>query len=129
MVILAGNHIDVQHRRPGVEWSHSAQDCIRVVRDYIKWDDNPVSLQHFAESLTRAYKIAMTPPMGPVALVLDGHLQEMEVGEQSLMMPAMTPTQPPSGDWGRHSGSGRVAGGGREPGDRRRPDGPRSAGR
>ena len=100
MVILAGNHIDVQHRRPGVEWSHSAQDCIRVVRDYIKWDDNPVSLQHFAESLARAYKIAMTPPMGPVALVLDGHLQEMEVGEQSLMMPAMTPTQPPSGDWG-----------------------------
>ncbi len=99
MVILAGNHLDVQDRRPGVEWSHSAQDCIRVVRDYIKWDDNPVSLPHFAESMARAYKIAMTPPMGPVAITLDGHLQEMEVGDQQLMMPAMTPTQPPSGDW------------------------------
>jgi len=99
MVILAGNHLDVQDRRPGVEWSHSAQDCIRVVRDYIKWDDNPVSLGHFAESMARAYKIAMTPPMGPVAISLDGHLQEMEVGDQQLMMPAMTPTQPPSGDW------------------------------
>ena len=100
MVILGGNHLDVQHRRAGVEWSHSAQDCIRVVRDYIKWDDNPVSLPHFAESMARAYKIAMTPPMGPVAISLDGHLQEMEVGDQDLMMPAMAPTQPPSGDWG-----------------------------
>ena len=100
MVILGGNHLDVQHRRAGVEWSHSAQDCIRVVRDYIKWDDNPVSLPHFAESMARAYKIAMTPPMGPVAIALDGHLQEMEVGDQDLMMPAMAPTQPPSGDWG-----------------------------
>ena len=99
MVILAGNHLDVQDRRPGVERSHSAQACIRVVRDYIKWDDNPVSLPHFAESMARAYKIAMTPPMGPVAITLDGHLQEMEVGDQQLMMPAMTPTQPPSGDW------------------------------
>ena len=98
MVILAGNHLDVTHRRPGVEWSHSAQDCVRVVRDYIKWDDNPTSLQHFAESMARAYKIAMTPPMGPVAVVLDGHLQEAEIGAQPPVMPAMTPTQPPNGD-------------------------------
>ena len=98
MVILAGNHLDVAHRRPGVEWSHSAQDCVRVIRDYIKWDDSPVSLQHFAESMARAYKIAMTPPMGPVAIVLEGHLQEAELGNQQVPIPAMTPTQPPSGD-------------------------------
>ena len=100
MVLLAGNHMDITSRRPGVEWSHSAQDCVRVIRDYIKWDDSPVSLQHFAESMVRAYKIAMTPPMGPVAVVLDGHLQEDEVGDQQLQIPAMTPTQPPSGDAG-----------------------------
>ena len=98
MVILAGNHLDVAHRRPGVEWSHSAQDCVRVIRDYIKWDDSPVSLQHFSESMARAYKIAMTPPMGPVAIVLEGHLQEAELGNQQAPIPGMTPTQPPSGD-------------------------------
>ena len=40
-----------------------------MVRDFIKWDDKPVSLPHFAESAVRAYKIAMTPPMMPVLLV------------------------------------------------------------
>ena len=53
-------------RRPGVEWAHSVQDAAAMVRDYIKWDDTPVSLPHFAESAVRAYKIAMTPPMMPV---------------------------------------------------------------
>ncbi len=98
MVFLAGNHLDATERRPGVEWSHSAQDCVRVVRDYIKWDDTPLSLQHFADSMARAYKIAMTPPMGPVAIVIDGHLQEGEVGDQQLTIPAMSPTRPPNGD-------------------------------
>ncbi len=44
-----------------------------------KWDDNPVSIAHFAESAVRAYKIAMTPPMGPVALVVDDHMQDEQV--------------------------------------------------
>ncbi len=63
-------------RRPGVEWAHSVQDAAAMVRDFIKWDDNPVSLPHFAESAVRAYKIAMTPPMMPVVVVIDGGLQE-----------------------------------------------------
>ena len=36
---------------------------------------------HFAESAVRAYKIALTPPMAPVVLVLDGGLQEHPVSE------------------------------------------------
>ena len=31
-------------RRPGVEWDHSVQDAAAMVRDFIKWDDTPVSL-------------------------------------------------------------------------------------
>ena len=98
MILLAGNHLDATERRAGVEWSHSAQDCVRVVRDYIKWDDTPFSLQHFAESMARAYRIAMTPPMGPVAVVIDGHLQEGEVGGRALELLPVTPVQPPVGD-------------------------------
>ena len=63
-------------RRSDVEWMHSVQDAAAMVRDYIKWDDTPVSLAHFAESAVRAYKIAMTPPYGPVVLVADAVLQE-----------------------------------------------------
>src|SRR5438876_718568 len=54
--IIAGNSVDATQRRPGVEWDHSVQDAAAMVRDFIKWDDLPASLQHFAESAVRAYK-------------------------------------------------------------------------
>jgi acetolactate synthase I/II/III large subunit len=98
MVILGGNHFEATERRTGVEWSHSAQDAARVVRDYTKWDDAPQSLQHFSESMARAYKIATTPPMGPVVVIIDGHLQEAEVGSQKPTIPGVAMTQPPHGD-------------------------------
>jgi acetolactate synthase I/II/III large subunit len=64
--IVLGNTIDAEARRPGIEWYHSAQDAVAMVREYTKWDDLPISLPHFAESAVRRYKIAMPPPMGPV---------------------------------------------------------------
>ena len=60
--MVIGNTLDAAMRRPGVEWAHSVQDAAVLVRDFTKWDDMPVSLQHFAESAVRAYKIATTPP-------------------------------------------------------------------
>src|SRR6266481_8501893 len=74
--LIAGNALEINSRRPGVEWDHSVQDAAAIVRDCLKWDDVPISLDHFAESAVRAYKIAMTPPMAPVLLVADGELQE-----------------------------------------------------
>ena len=62
------------------------------MRDYTKWDDTPVVLQHFAQSFVRAYKIAMTPPYGPVAISLDAGLQQEPIknnGEQSVHSAAM----------------------------------------
>src|SRR5919197_3445238 len=83
--IILGNTIDAAARRPGVEWYHSAQDAAAMVRDYTKWDDLPISLTHFAESSMRAYKVAMTPPRGPVVLVADSDLQERPVEDLSKM--------------------------------------------
>ncbi len=74
--MIVGNIVDANKRIPPVEWAQSVQDAAAMVRDYVKWDDLPMSLPHFAESAVRAYKIAMTPPMMPVALVADGELQE-----------------------------------------------------
>jgi len=100
--IILGNTIDAVTRRPGVEWSHSAQDAAAMVRDYTKWDDLPISLPHFAESAMRAYKIAMTPPMGPVVLVADSHLQETGMAGHggSPRMPKLTLARPPAADAG-----------------------------
>ena len=83
--VVVGNVRDVQMRRPGVEWNHTAQDVGVLVRDYVKWDDYPASLQHFAESSVRAYKFAMTPPTLPVLLVADSELQEDPIPEDAKL--------------------------------------------
>ena len=97
--IILGNSIDANARRPGVEWYHSAQDAVAMVRDYSKWDDLPISLPHFAESAVRAYQIALTPPYGPVLLVADSDLQETPVAaDLKLHIPKLTLSSPPAGD-------------------------------
>ena len=65
VIVVAGNDLDAAHRPPGVPTIHSAQDINAIVREFTKWDDTPVSAQHFAESFVRAYQIATTPPCAP----------------------------------------------------------------
>ena len=97
--IIVGNTLDATARRPGVEWAHSVQDAASLVRDFSKWDDTPVSLEHFAESAVRAYKLAATPPMGPVLLVADSELQERPLAADfGLRIPKVTASAPPQGD-------------------------------
>src|ERR1700676_245501 len=107
--MISGNAIDATKRRPGVEWDHSVQDQAEMVRDFLKWDDLPISLPHFAESGIRAYKIAMTPPMGPVMLVADTDLQERPVPKsETLAIPRLTLATPPQGDSGSVAEAARL---------------------
>jgi acetolactate synthase-1/2/3 large subunit len=105
--LVLGNTQDATHREGEVYWVHSAQDPAGLVRDMTKWDDNPASLAHFAESAVRAYKIAMTPPMGPVALVVDDHMQEEQV-PADLRIPRLTVPTPPAGDSGAVAEAARL---------------------
>jgi acetolactate synthase I/II/III large subunit len=101
VIVMGGNIVEANKRAPGAEWVHSAIDPAAIVRDYVKWDDQPTSLQHFAESAVRAYKIAMTPPMGPVMLSLDAELQENPIAEaESLRIPRLAKVIPPQADSG-----------------------------
>jgi thiamine pyrophosphate-dependent acetolactate synthase large subunit-like protein len=98
-MMFAGNFLDADKRRPGVEWYHCVQDPAAIHRDFTKWDDQPVSLQHFAESVMRAYKIATLPPMGPVLITADGDLAEEAVhDEKRLKIPKLTMSIPSQGD-------------------------------
>jgi acetolactate synthase I/II/III large subunit len=99
--VMIGNIIEADKRAPGAEWVHSAIDPAALVRDFVKWDDQPASLQHFAESAVRAYKVATTPPMGPVLLSLDAELQENPIADRSkLRIPKVTKVVPPVADAG-----------------------------
>jgi len=95
--MVIGNYNDAAVRRPA-EWYHGVQDAALMVRDFTKWDDTPWSLTHFAESAVRAYNVAVTPPMAPVVLVLDGILQEQGVDIGKL--PAIPKTPVPSAPQG-----------------------------
>jgi thiamine pyrophosphate-dependent acetolactate synthase large subunit-like protein len=107
--LVVGNTLDATMRRPGVEWIHSVQDAASMVRDYVKWDDTPISLQHFAESAVRAYKIAMTPPMAPVLLVADSELQERPMhADEKPRIPRLTRSAPPQGDAGAVAEAARL---------------------
>jgi acetolactate synthase I/II/III large subunit len=99
MYIVLGNILDIEYRRGYAEWAHSVQDAASMVRDYVKWDDTPVTLSHFAESAVRAYKIAMTPPYEPVVIVADATLQEEPLGDRDkLRIPKLSMSAPPQGD-------------------------------
>jgi thiamine pyrophosphate-dependent acetolactate synthase large subunit-like protein len=99
IVMFAGNGLDASKRRPGVEWYHSVQDAAAMVRDFTKWDDQPLSLQHFAESTVRAYKIANTTPAAPVLIMADLDLQEEPIEhEKALKTPKLSPSIPSQGD-------------------------------
>jgi len=101
VIVLGGNIMEADKRAPGAEWVHSGVDIGQIVREFTKWDDQPASLQHFAESAVRAYKIATTQPMGPVFLALDAELQENPIpNAKSLRIPKFEPVTPPQADSG-----------------------------
>jgi acetolactate synthase I/II/III large subunit len=99
IVVMTGNAVDADKRRPGVEWAHSVQDGASLVRDFTKWDDQPGSLVSFGESLIRAYALAATPPMAPVLIVADTDLQEGPIPDnRSIDVPKPTSVLAPIGD-------------------------------
>ncbi|MPZ39588.1 MAG: thiamine pyrophosphate-binding protein [Rhizobiales bacterium] len=99
IILVGGTDLDAAKRPPGVPTLHSAQDINALVRDFTKWDDQPVSLQHFAQSFVRAYKYAMTPPHGPVMIALDAGVQQEGIKDaKSLYTPKYIAASPPHAD-------------------------------
>jgi acetolactate synthase-1/2/3 large subunit len=96
--MVVGNHADSAARGAGVQSYHSANDMGALVRDYTKWDDQPVSLGAFGDAAVRGYKVAMTPPMGPVLVVASHETQTEPNRQRNLRVPKLTLTSPPSAD-------------------------------
>jgi thiamine pyrophosphate-dependent acetolactate synthase large subunit-like protein len=72
--------------RRSTDWVHTALVQGSLVRDFVKFDDQPFSVEASMESLLRAYRIATTAPMGPVYVTLDSDVQE-----ERLESPALIP--------------------------------------
>lgn len=93
LVIGGSGPSDTARRRPWIDWVHSGFPQGNLVRDFVKWDDEPASLEAIPASLARALRIAQTAPMGPVYVSIDAALQEAELGERELtVQPLEVPT-------------------------------------
>lgn len=72
----------------------SANDIAGIVRSYTKWDAQPTTLEGSLDALQEAYRQAITPPRGPVLVVLDTEIQKEEAGD--LPLPTFKPPIMPS---------------------------------
>ena len=81
VVLGATGPVDAMHRRPWIDWIHTARDQGALVRGYTKWDDQPASAGAAREALLRGTWIANTAPQGPVYINLDAEMQEAKLAE------------------------------------------------
>jgi acetolactate synthase I/II/III large subunit len=85
MLNLGGGGPQDATLRRSTDWVHTALVQGNLVRDFVKYDDQPYSLESVPESLLRAYRIATTEPTGPVYVCLDADLQEQRISSPLLV--------------------------------------------
>jgi thiamine pyrophosphate-dependent acetolactate synthase large subunit-like protein len=96
VVLGGGGPADPAKRRP-VDWYHSANVQSGLIRDFVKWSDDPITAQATIDSIARAHRTALTEPQGPVYVTLDSALQEEVAAEVDLPPPDAFAAPPPSG--------------------------------
>ena len=128
MVMGGTGPMNSSKRRPWIDWIHTAQVQGNLVRDFVKWDDQPVGIEAIPSSIMRGYRIAMSDPGGPVYLCFDVTDQEATI-EKDIPLPDPSRFRPPAPlQAEKHSGSrssrhrrdqrsGTVARHGAKPGD------------
>jgi acetolactate synthase I/II/III large subunit len=95
LVLGASGPMDATHRRPWIDWIHTALVQGTQVRDYVKLDDQPASVEAIPEAFLRAWRVARTEPQGPVYLCLDAALQEQALA-RPVPIPDVRRFEPPA---------------------------------
>ncbi len=97
LILGATGPVDATRRRPWIDWLHTSQDQGALVRDFLKWDDQPGAAAAIPEAMLRGWKAAMTTPCGPVYINLDAGDQEAELeAVPDLPDPARFAPPPPA---------------------------------
>ncbi|KAK4155877.1 Benzoylformate decarboxylase [Chaetomidium leptoderma] len=115
VLILGGNGpLDATRRRPWIDWTHTAGDEAALIRPFVKFDDQPASVQAAVQSIITATAAAAQIPRGPTYVCLDVALQEDKLSSpdaihfpatERYMQAAMNPPGPSSQDIHRIHGA------------------------
>ena len=96
VVVLGGSGpMDTHRRRPEIDWRHTANIQGNAVRDFVKWDDQPASIEALPDAIHRARRIAVGEPAGPTYVAVDADLQEQPITGESTL-PEASRLQPAS---------------------------------
>lgn len=82
-------------RRPWIDWIHTALVQGNLVRDFVKWDDQPTGVEAIPSSIMRGHRIAMSDPKGPVYLCFDVTDQEAPL-DKEIPLPDPARFRPPA---------------------------------
>ncbi len=95
MVMGGTGPMNSSKRRPWIDWIHTAQVQGNLVRDFVKWDDQPFGVEAIPSSVMRGYRIAMSDPHGPVYLCFDVADQEASI-DKEIPLPDPARFRPPA---------------------------------
>ena len=88
MLILGGTGpLGKGQRRHWIDWIHTSTSQGELIREYVKWEDQPHDLGSIVPSFQRGWQLATAAPQGPVYLCFDVELQEQELGSQNVTVP------------------------------------------
>ncbi len=76
LIMGATGPVDAAERRPWIDWLHTAKDQGALIRPYVKWDDQPVSVPAMIDSFIRAANLTRMAPKAPTYVCLDVSMQE-----------------------------------------------------
>lgn len=62
LILGATGPVDAAERRPWIDWLHTAKDQGALIRPYVKWDDQPVSVAATVDALIRAANLTRSAP-------------------------------------------------------------------
>ena len=86
VLILGGSGpLDPADRR-WIDWLHCASTQADIVKNYVKWTEEPTTPQWHLDAIAKAHKVALTAPRGPVYVTLDCGIQEQKI-DGALTMP------------------------------------------
>lgn len=97
LILGATGPVDANLRRPWIDWIHTSQDQAALIRPFIKWDNQPASVEAAMESILRGWQATIRRPQGPVYICLDVSLQEKAL-DKPLPLPdpsRFAPGEPP----------------------------------
>ena len=79
LLVLGGSGpLDPADRR-WIDWLHCASTQADIVKNYVKWTEEPTTPQWHLDAIAKAHKVALTAPRGPVYVTLDCGIQEQKI--------------------------------------------------